>query len=134
MKLIVAGSRGISDYNLVKSYLDAIHAKYGIEVIIQGDCPNSPDVLAKRWADENNIAHIDVPADWDNLDVPNCRLKHNAKGKPYNANAGHQRNTKMATEFGATNLLAVSLNDSPGTANMVKTAREAGVKIKVVHL
>ncbi len=112
VRLLVCGGRKYKDKARVYKNLDKISGILQIEVLIHGDAPGA-DTLADEWATERNIPKLPFPADWD---------KH---GKP----AGHIRNRQMLTE-GNPNLV-VAFPGNAGTANMVKQAKQA--KIKVVE-
>ena len=79
MKLAVIGSKEFSDYEKLKSTLDKIN---NISQIISGGAPGT-DTLAKKYAQENNIAFLEFPPDFskykkdakhvrDKLIVENC--------------------------------------------------------------
>lgn len=60
MKIAVVGSRKFNDYDLLKEKLSA----YQIDVIISGGAVGA-DLLAERYALENQIETLIFPADWD---------------------------------------------------------------------
>lgn len=115
MKLIVAGSRNIIDYEAVKSAIDDLMNK-GLEitVIIDG-AARGVDTLASRYATEHGIENIRVPADW----------------KKYHRGAGKVRNSQMA-EMGDV-LLALWDGVSGGTKNMIQIANKRGIPVHVVY-
>ena len=115
MKLIVAGSRDFTDYQFAKQYLDAIHAKYGINSVLCG-MARGADMIGYKWAKENHIEIKEFPADWDRI------------GK----RAGYIRNEQMA-EVG-THLLALHMNNSKGTQHMINIAKERCLKVMVVNV
>lgn len=116
MKLIVAGSRSITDYETVKTAIDDM-VKQGavITAIIEGTAIGV-DQLASKYALENGIENIRVPAEW----------------KLYHKGAGAVRNSKMA-EMGDA-LLALWDGSSYGTKNMIKLANDKGIPVTVVHV
>ena len=82
IKLIIAGSRGITDYALVRGELDKFwreNIPTEIAEVVSGTA-NGADRLGERWAIETSIPIKRFPADWDNL------------GK----SAGYKRNEQMA--------------------------------------
>lgn len=115
MKLIVAGSRTVTDYELVKSAIDAlINNGMQIFAIIDGTA-RGVDVLASRYAVEHGIDNIRVAADW----------------KQYQRGAGKIRNRKMA-EMGDF-LLALWDGKSSGTKHMIGVANKKGIPVHVVY-
>lgn len=64
MKIAVVGSRGFTDYELLKFKLDKIHNKKPITVIISGGAKGA-DTLGERWAKENNIETLIFYPDWN---------------------------------------------------------------------
>lgn len=113
MKTIIAGSRNITDYN------DAVSAikksGFAITEIVSGGA-KGVDALGERYGMDNNIPVRVFPADWEN----------NGRG------AGHIRNTQMAEYAEA--LIAIWDGTSPGTFNMIQTAKNKGLKVYVEKL
>lgn len=116
MRLIVAGSRDIQDYHTVKEAIDTLVARgMVISAIIQGTA-RGVDQLASRYAREQDIENIDVPAEWH----------------LYHRGAGAVRNRKMA-EMGDA-LLALWDGKSRGTMNMIKAANKSGIPVTIVYV
>ena len=113
-KLIIAGSRNIEDYDLLKkTYNESIDIQPVIE-IVSGMC-RGPDLLGIKLAKELEIPVKEFPADWDK----------NPKS------AGMIRNGEMVKYSNA--LLALWNGKSPGTGNMISTMERKGSKvIKVI--
>lgn len=122
MKVIIAGSRHINDYQLVSTVISNTISKYNISVteVVSG-CANGPDVLGEQWALENNIPVAPFPAEWDDISAPDAKIKINKWGKQYNALAGFQRNERMA-EY-ADVLIAIWDGKSHGTKDMIERAK-----------
>lgn len=125
-KIVVAGSRDCSDYDLVDTAIQAGLDKLGIKIediteIVHGDA-KGVDKTAELWAKQNGVNFIAFPAKWKNLKAKGAVIKQNKFGK-YNANAGFDRNKKMAEYADA--LIAVDLNTG-GTNHMIKTMKETG--------
>lgn len=116
MKLIVAGSRSITDYDTVKTAIDNL-VKQGtvVTAIIEGTA-TGVDQLASQYALEHGIENIRVPAEW----------------KLYHKGAGAVRNRKMA-EMGDA-LLALWDGSSYGTKNMIKLANDKGIPVTVIYV
>ncbi len=62
MKLIIAGSRDIYDYTLIKDYIDS-QCKFDITEIVSGTC-SGVDTCGERYAKEHNIKLTKFPANW----------------------------------------------------------------------
>ena len=112
MKTIIAGSRTITDYQIVKTAIENSGWLGKITLIVSG-CARGVDQLALRFARENSIPTAKFPANW----------------KKYGKSAGHRRNADMADYADA--LIAVQLNNSPGTTNMIDTMGNRG---KLVYI
>lgn len=108
MKVIIAGGRDITDYNLVRT----AYAKSGFKAteIVSGGA-RGVDYLGECVAKNLNIPIKVFPADW------------NTHGRK----AGPIRNSQMANYADA--LVAVWDGESKGTANMIIQAREKGLEV-----
>lgn len=108
MKVIIAGSRTITDYDVV---VDAIlHSGFKITEVVSG-CAQGVDSLGERYAKQNHIRITQFPADWSR----------------YGGAAGMIRNGQMADYAEA--LIAVHTGTSRGTLNMIKEAQTRGLHI-----
>ena len=107
MKVIVAGSRNITSYRIVKAVLD--DPPFEITEVVCG-MARGVDLMGKRWAEENDIPVKEFPAHWD------------IHGKV----AGVLRNQQMA--FYANALIAIWDGKSRGTSNMIKYMRDKMMK------
>lgn len=128
MKVAVIGSREYDNYGKVKYYLDRLNSRAKITLIISGGARGA-DALGERWADENGVPKKIYEAEWDRLDYPDARIKVNARGKKYDANAGMRRNKDIIDNCDVA--IAFHVNNSPGTANSIAYARKTGKKIFV---
>lgn len=118
MKLVVAGSRGFNDYARMKEHLDFILTVYrclGEDITIVCGMARGADMLAHKWATENNVAIIEMPADWD------------THGKA----AGHIRNEEMAQV--ATHVIVFWDGVSRGTKNMIDMAKKYKRPLEIVR-
>lgn len=106
MRVIIAGSRDITDYEFVKFAIRC--SGFKITEVVSG-CATGVDRLGERWAAENDVAVMRFPADW----------------KTHGKAAGAIRNRRMA-EYGAA-LIAVHDGSSRGTQNMIDTASSWGL-------
>lgn len=113
MKVVVAGSRNITNYDVVKKVIDdAKESGLEITAIIEGGA-RGVDALAARYAAEYGIEHIKVPADWGR----------------FNRGAGKMRNQQMADMGDA--LIAIWDGKSTGTRHMIECARKSGLVVLV---
>jgi len=128
MKVIIAGSRHISDYQLVSAVISNTISKYNIQIteVVSG-CAGGVDTLGEQWAFENNIPINPFPAQWDDLSAPNALIRINKYEKEYNARAGFQRNEAMADHGDI--LIAVWDGRSPGTKHMINSAKSKGLAV-----
>lgn len=128
LKIIIAGSRHISDVSLIEPaviaalrekgpYLDYLAVDLfgwpcAVAEVVSGGA-NGVDLLGEQWAESRGIPVKRFPADW----------------RKYGRRAGPLRNREMAEYVGPRESLLVALWDgeSRGTADMVKTAEAVGV-------
>lgn len=112
-RVIIAGSRDIEDYNLLRQCIK--ESNFKIDEIVCG-CAKGVDSLGEQWAKENNVPIKRFPADW----------------KEFGKAAGPIRNKKMA-EY-ATHLILIHHNSS-GSLNMKKVAHNNNLVVyeKVVN-
>ena len=110
MRVIIAGSRGITDYSVVE---DAVRQSgYFITTVVSGRA-QGVDRLGEEWAKARAIPIARFPAAWDR----------------YGKRAGVLRNQQMAKYSDA--LIAVWDGESRGTFNMISEARQRGLKVFV---
>ena len=110
-KTIVAGSRSIADYELVKKAINEVD--WDISVLYSGDA-DGVDQLAIRWAAENDIPVERRPPKYDEYGGNRAPL---------------ERNKQMAREADA--LIAVWNGSSTGTEHMIRQARNRGLQISI---
>jgi YspA, cpYpsA-related SLOG family len=133
IKLIVAGSRHVTDYNLVKEAIEQGLEQLKIEKVseIVSGHAKGVDQLGEDWGRSNGINVVTFPAKWDDLKAEGAIVKERVnpwtkKKEKYNANAGFARNKEMAEYADA--LIAVDL-DTNGTNDMIKQAKAANLKV-----
>jgi len=129
MKVAVIGSRGFTDYSKLKDYLDRLNALRPISLIVSGGAAGA-DSLGERWADENGVEKLVFEAKWDDLTHPDARIKVNAYGKKYDANAGFRRNKDIIDA--ANVILAFWDGKSPGTRNSIDYAKFKNKPLKII--
>lgn len=110
MRTIIAGSRGIINYDTVLNVV--INSGFVITQVLSGTA-RGVDTIGEEIAEEFGIPLVLYPADW---------------GK-YGKSAGHIRNEQMAKNAEA--LIAVYDGVSPGTKSMINIAKKLGLKVYV---
>lgn len=115
MKVIVAGSRDFSDYDLMKKKLDTLLSCQAGEVVIVSGSAKGADKLGEKYAQERGYKISSHPADWVRL------------GK----SAGYIRNEEMAKEADA--LIAFWDGMSRGTKHMIDLAEKYKLQIRVIR-
>ena len=131
MKVIIAGSRNITDYTkLLNAIKVFIQTKGFITEVISGGAKGI-DSLAVTFATNEEIPCKVFKADWKNLNAPMASIKRNQFGF-YNARAGLDRNTRMA-EYGEA-LIAIWDGKSKGTLDMINKAKEKNLTTLVVTI
>lgn len=111
MKLIIAGTRTFSDYELLKSSVQELQIE--ITKIISGHAEGA-DLLGEQYAHENGIGVIQFPAKW----------------REYGKSAGPIRNKEMAND--ADILIAFWDGESPGTKNMIDTMERLKKPVHII--
>lgn len=118
MKLIIAGGRDFSDYDLLADETSGFiveNVGFNEEVIIVSGLAKGADTLGCQLAQECNYPIEGYAAEW---------------GK-FGRAAGPIRNKLMAKN--ATHLIAFWDGESRGTMHMIDYAHELGLTIKVVN-
>ena len=113
MKTIVAGSRTITDINLVRAAM--LEAPWEITEVVSGTA-KGVDTLGEEVAKEFGLPITRYPAQWKVHGV-------------FDKAAGYKRNVLMSENAEA--LIALHSNNSRGTAHMIKIAIDAGLKVFV---
>ncbi len=130
MRTIIAGSRSVTKYADVERAVNA--CGWNVTLVLSGKAPGA-DTLGESWALLNCVPWEEYPAAWDDLTVSGCEIRyHSVTNTPYNANAGRDRNQKMADNAEA--LVAVWDGHSPGTEDMIARARKNGLRVFVLNL
>ncbi|MCH9665459.1 MAG: DUF2493 domain-containing protein [Gammaproteobacteria bacterium] len=157
MRVLVCGGRYFKDINLAYHTLDRINGINRISVIIHGNARGG-DSMGKAWAETKRLPqdihkpNWDIPhltqtkppgytgvvcrygnslrPNWEDLITEPTNPKINNYGDWYNVKAGFNRNGLMLKN-GKPDLV-VAFEGGNGTADMMRIARSAGVK--VVHI
>lgn len=114
-KIIIAGGRDFTDYNLLKEEVRKFMERESIEhpEIVSGKASGA-DSLGERFAKEFSYGIREFPANW----------------KTYGKAAGHVRNEQMA-KYGDACIVFWD-GQSRGTRNMISLAKEYGLPLEVV--
>jgi hypothetical protein len=112
MKVIVAGSRGIDDYDRVAEAIAA--SGYDVTELVSGTA-RGVDTLGERWAREHGVPVTRMPADWDE----------------HGRAAGPIRDREMAAYGDA--LVAVWDGQSAGTRSMLREAYSRNLEMYLVR-
>lgn len=119
MRVIICGSRGATGISHMNHLENAIRLSgYDITHVIHGANYDSVDALAEKWAKRKKIPFTPFPME------PRSKLEE--LGIPIGA-GGPRRNKRMITEGRAQACIAVWDGRSPGTNDMVKQAKRAGL-------
>lgn len=109
MKTAIIGTRTANDkhYTQLSEYCNLLATLGGITEVISGGATGA-DALAERYAKENGLKMIIIPADW----------------KQYGKAAGPMRNTEIIEK--ADQVVALWDGKSAGTADSIRKAQRAG--------
>lgn len=109
-RILVCGGRDYANRARLFAVLDQYRAAVKIEAIVHG-AARGADSLADEWATSRGVPVQRFPANWD----------------VYGNAAGPLRNARMLRE--AEPHLVVAFAGGRGTADMVRRARSAGVRV-----
>jgi predicted Rossmann fold nucleotide-binding protein DprA/Smf involved in DNA uptake len=118
MKLVIAGSRSITNYAILRTAIieSGLWDEHGKAIeVVSGKAPGV-DTLGEKFAEKAGLKVHDRPADWDNITASGAVIRYNKRGA-YNSVAGHWRNEEMAQE--ADKALVVWDGKSTGSLDMV---------------
>lgn len=116
-KVVIAGSRGFSNYKLLKEQCNKYlrEKRRTCNIIIVSGHARGADTLGERYAQDEGFALEVYPAQWKKL------------GKQ----AGYRRNEQMAEVADA--LIAFWDGESKGTKHMIDIMNNKGLPTKVVN-
>ena len=115
-KLIIAGSRGITNLEVVREAVNAAGYTRGMVTEIVSGTARGVDRLGEELAAETGIPVKKMPADWDK----------------FGRSAGYKRNWQMVMYADA--LVAVWDGESKGTGHMIKLAQEKGLRVPIHYV
>jgi hypothetical protein len=110
--VIITGSRDWDDYKTLSVALDIEHEKEPITLLVEGGADGA-DFLSAKWARENNVPCVTVPAEWS------------LHGK----SAGPKRNIEMLNRFPEARVIAFPMPDSIGTLHCMEQARKRKMRV-----
>ena len=133
MNLIVAGGRDFKDFELGFKLIDKVTVNTPKEniTIVCGKAKGA-DTCGEEWYELHKHEGVQISyhiPDWDDISVEGVVIKKNRFGKPYNAVAGHWRNSAMENE--ATHLIAFWDEVSTGTRDMIRKIKASGKPYRV---
>ena len=128
MKVIIAGSRSITDFEVIKTAIDS--CPFTITEVVSGGA-KGVDLLGEKYAGEEDIPISVFKPLWNDLEAPGAIVKVNRYGK-YNAKAGIDRNEKMGDYADA--LIAVWDGFSKGTRHMIKYMEDLEKEVYIYDL
>ena len=116
-KVVIAGSRGFSNYKLLKETCDKYlrEKKKTHNIVIISGHARGADSFGEKYASDEDLDLEIYPADW----------------KKYGKSAGFMRNEQMADIADA--VIAFWNGESHGTKHMIDIAEEKGLNVRVVN-
>jgi hypothetical protein len=125
MRVVIAGDRNVTDYELVKKAIE--ESGFEITEVVSG-MAKGVDSLAVQWAKEKGIPWKEFPAEWDNMELPGAVVKTRwdkwkKRNVKYNATAGHYRNGQMA-DYGEAAIVIQPNGPTDGSQDMLKRMKE----------
>ncbi len=114
MYCIIAGSRNATKEETYRAIQESGFA-HEITTVVSG-CAGGADTWGEQWATEHEIKVAKFPAPW----------------RKYGKQAGPMRNQLMADVSEA--LIAVRVNMSRGTSDMISKAKAKGLRVKVLDI
>lgn len=108
-RILVTGGRAYANRTRLYKVLDAAVERLDLGFLIQGGATGA-DALAKEWANDRTVLCAEYAADWSQ-----------------GPSAGPRRNALMLSE-GRPDIV-IAFSGGTGTADMVRRAREAGVRV-----
>ena len=113
-RVIIAGSRDFSDYQLLCEKMDRLLSNVKEPITVVCGEARGADTLGEQYALERGYEVLPFPADWER----------------YGRSAGYRRNTQMAENADA--LVDFWYGKSMGTRHMISIAKSHGLKVRVV--
>lgn len=115
MRVVIAGTRNYSDYEMAKRHINDCLVMGEDTVIVSGGC-NGADKLGERYAEEHDLLIERHPANW----------------QKYGKRAGIVRNKEMAET--ADLVICFWDGKSKGTKHMIECAKRLNKTVKVIMI
>lgn len=112
-RVIIAGGRDFSDYDMLVKTMDMVLQNITDEIQVVCGMASGADTLGERYAKERGYKIAYFPADW----------------KKYGRAAGFNRNSQMADNADA--LVAFWDGKSKGAKHMIDIAVRRGLRVRV---
>ena len=112
MKCVIAGSRDIDSYEIVRQAI--INSGFTISEVVSGAAAGV-DRLGEYWAQQNNIPFVRFLPDWEK----------------YGKRAGYVRNKQMVEYVAPDGAVIAIWNGSKGTKSTIDLAKEYKVKLYI---
>ena len=126
MKVIIAGSRSITDYDLVCNAIAL--SGFDVTEVVSG-CADGVDKIGEWWAIRYAVTLTQMPANWGDISHPKAVVRIRRDGTKYNVLAGYWRNEEMAKYVGSEGGLILVHRNSGGSLNMKEQAVKYGLSI-----
>ena len=116
-KVVIAGSRGFSNYTLLRDSCNNFlrEKKKTHNIIVVSGHAKGADTLGEKYANDNSFELEIYPADW----------------KKFGKSAGFRRNEQMANVADA--VIAFWDGKSNGTKHMIETAEKNNLDLRVIN-
>ena len=132
-KVIIAGSRSFSNYNLLEEKCNKILTSISDEIWIISGCAKGTDLLGEKYAKNKGYYLMECPAPWDDIqNKPQNQIGITKNGDKYWKLAGLHRNELMAKEADA--CIVFWDGKSTGTKNMIDLAKKYKLKLKIINI
>ncbi len=115
-RVIVAGGRDFSDYELLAEKLDFLLENITSPVIVSGTARGA-DTLGEQYAAERGYSVNRFPADW----------------QTHGKRAGYLRNAEMAKNADCLVAFWNGRRERSGTYMMIQIAKERGLQVRVIR-
>ena len=112
MRIVIAGSRACVDPAVVDRAISASPWAGKVTCVVEGGA-RGVDELARRWAEERNVAVVSVLAEWDK----------------YGRAAGPIRNRRMLRDHAPDGVVVIWDGRTHGSASMIREAKNAKVPV-----
>jgi hypothetical protein len=133
VRIIVTGDRNWYCPDLAERIVNRLVARYGPDVVCVHGGATGVDRSFAEACETVGVQQEAHPARWEERDAPGAVIRYDRRGRPYNANAGPQRNGEMV-KAGARLCIAVhrDINASKGTKDCARQCIAAGIPVWLI--